>query len=57
LVKGGAVAPSLNHLLGDVVDIGGNARGEAAAEGGIPALGKRVRAIAIEQLFERGQAL
>ena len=37
LLVGRALAPTLDHILGDAVDIGGDARSEAAAESPCPA--------------------
>jgi len=64
-------APPLDHVLGNAIHIGGDAVGEATAKGGfvldlrerlgtvdcLMALGERIAAVAIEQIFERGQAL
>jgi len=55
---GRAVLPSVNDLLGYAGEIAGDGFSEAAAERPFgAALLKRRRAVAIEEIFERGQAL
>jgi hypothetical protein len=67
----GAFAPFLDHVFGDAIHIGGDAVGEVTAKTGfvldlrerlgtvdhLMALGEGIGAVAIEQIFERGQAL
>jgi len=62
---------TLDHVLSNAIHIGRDAVGEATAKGGfvldlrerlgtvdyLMALGERIGAVAIEQIFERGQAL
>src|SRR4029453_17838760 len=64
-------APSFDYVLGDAIHIGGDAVGEATAKSSfvldlgerlgalepLMALGECIGAVAIEQIFQRGQAL
>ena len=55
---GRAILPAVNDLLGYACEIAGDGFGKATAERPFGAvLLKRRRAVAIEEIFERGQAL
>ncbi len=58
LLVGRTLAPSLDHVPRDAIDIGGDAEREAAAEGAtVTAHGQGLGTVAIEQIFEGGETL